>query len=164
MNLKSQNRSNCILFAKFKISHVKSMIQLLCNPVDSSAPVSSVLGISQVRILEWVAISSSRGSSWPWDWTRASCIGRQILYHWATKEALLFITWCCHCFLPYTEAWCPGPPSTFLPSSPLQDAPVFRLQVSAGGLISWEDEGISLSSNPLSFTEPFASLFSFISP
>ena len=110
LNFNSQNWSNCILFAKFKISHVKSMIQLLCNPRDFTPPGSSVLGISQARILEWVAISSSRGSSWPRDWTRVSCIGRQILYCWATKEAywmvtaLLSITWCCHCFLLYPEA------------------------------------------------------------
>ena len=43
-------------------------------------------GISEARILEWVVISFSRGSSWPRDWTYVSCIGRQILYHWATWE------------------------------------------------------------------------------
>ena len=37
--------------------------------MDCSLPGSSVHGISQGRILEWVAISSSRGSSQPWDWT-----------------------------------------------------------------------------------------------
>ena len=50
-------------------------------------PGSSVHGISQVRILEWVAISFLRGSSQPRDRTSISWIGRQILYHWATKEA-----------------------------------------------------------------------------
>ena len=45
----------------------------LCDPVDCSPPGFSVHGILQARILEWVAIFSSRGSSWPWDWTRASC-------------------------------------------------------------------------------------------
>ena len=53
-------------------------------------PSSSVHEISQARILEWVAISFSRGSSWPRDGTRVSCIfciGRRILYHWATWEA-----------------------------------------------------------------------------
>ena len=48
-----------------------------------------VHGISQARILEWVAISFSRGSFWPRDWTHISYIGRWILYHWATREALL---------------------------------------------------------------------------
>ena len=42
---------------------------------------------SQARILECVAISFSRGSSWHRDWTHISCTGRQILYHWATREA-----------------------------------------------------------------------------
>ena len=59
----------------------------LCNPMDCSLPVSSVHGIFQARRLEWVAISSSRGSTWPRDQTCVSCIGRQILFHWATWEA-----------------------------------------------------------------------------
>ena len=48
--------------------------------MDCSLPVSSVHGILQARILEWVAISFSRGSSSHRDWTHFSCIGRQILY------------------------------------------------------------------------------------
>ena len=60
----------------------------LCDPVDCSPPGSSVHGISQARTLEWVAISSSRGSSRPRDWTLVSCvfcIGRWILNHWARE-------------------------------------------------------------------------------
>ena len=56
-------------------------------PHDCSPPGFSVLGISQARILGWVAISSSRGSSQSGDWTHISCIGRKILYHWATWKA-----------------------------------------------------------------------------
>ena len=52
-------------------------------------PGSSAHGISQARISEWVAISFSRGSSWPRDRTCISCTGRWILYHWATWEAQL---------------------------------------------------------------------------
>ena len=54
----------------------------LCNSMDCSLPGSSVHGIFQERILEWVTISFSRGSSQPKDW-----IGRWILYFWATREA-----------------------------------------------------------------------------
>ena len=57
----------------------------LCDPMDWGPPVSSVHGVLQARILEWVAISFSRGSSQPRDRTRVSWIGRQILYHWATR-------------------------------------------------------------------------------
>ena len=53
-----------------------SCIWLFCNPMDCSPPASSVHGISQAKILEWVATSFCRGLSQ----------GRQILYHWATKE------------------------------------------------------------------------------
>ena len=52
----------------------------LCDPTDSSPPGSSVHGILQVRILQWVAIFSSRGSSQPRDWTHVSyvsCTGRE---------------------------------------------------------------------------------------
>ena len=55
----------------------------LCDTMDCSLPGSSVHGILQARILEWVAISFSRGSSQPRDWTCISwisCTGRQILY------------------------------------------------------------------------------------
>ena len=51
----------------------------LCDPVDCGPPGSSVHGISQARIQEWVAISSSRGSSRPRDRTCVSCIGRRTL-------------------------------------------------------------------------------------
>ena len=51
----------------------------LCDPVDCSLPGASVQEILQARILEWVAISSSRGSSRPRDQTHISCIGRRIL-------------------------------------------------------------------------------------
>ena len=44
---------------------------ILCDPMDGSPPGSSVHGILQTRILEWIAISSSRGSSQPRDWTCA---------------------------------------------------------------------------------------------
>ena len=66
---------------------------LLCptlfNPMDCSAPGSSVHGILQARILERVAISSSGGSSQPRDQTHTSyvsCIGRWILYHFASWQ------------------------------------------------------------------------------
>ena len=48
---------------------------------------SSIQGICQARILGWAAMPSSRTSSWPRDWTSISCIGRLILYCWATREA-----------------------------------------------------------------------------
>ena len=62
----------------------------LCNPMDCSPPGSSVHRISQSSMLEWIAISFSRGSFWPRDWTQVfyiSCIGRWILYHCTTWEA-----------------------------------------------------------------------------
>ena len=64
----------------------------LFETMDCSWPGSSVHGNFQTRIVEWVAISSSRGSSWSKDQTHISwisCTDRQILYHWATSEACI---------------------------------------------------------------------------
>ena len=59
----------------------------LCNPMDCSPPGSSVQGILQARILEWVATPFSRGSSWPRDWTEVSGIAGRFFTIWATWEA-----------------------------------------------------------------------------
>ena len=69
------------------VCSVAKLCLTLCNPMDSSQPGSSVHGISQAPVLDWVAISSSRGSLKSRGGTWVSCIGRQILYHWASWEA-----------------------------------------------------------------------------
>ena len=69
---------------------IAQLCPVLCDPMDCSPQGSSVHGILQARILEWVAISSSRGSPWFRGWTHVSCvscIGRWILYHCTTWEA-----------------------------------------------------------------------------
>ena len=58
----------------------------LCDPMDCSLPGSSVHGIFQARILEWIAISFSRGSSWPRDRTQVSRIVEWCFTVWATRE------------------------------------------------------------------------------
>ena len=78
------------------LSHF-SCVRLFANPMNYSLPGSSASGIVQSRILEWVAISFSKGSSRPRDQTHVSCvscIGREILSHqchWdiLPKETLL---------------------------------------------------------------------------
>ena len=59
----------------------------LYDPMDCSLPGSSVHGVLQARILEWVAIPFSRGSSWPRDRTWVSCTASRVFTNWATKEA-----------------------------------------------------------------------------
>ena len=51
----------------------------LCDPMDQSPSGSSVHGVLQARILEWVAIFFSRGSSWPRDRTHVSWTGKRIV-------------------------------------------------------------------------------------
>ena len=85
-NLELLRKDTAQIIALMNVSVcVLSCVWLFVTPwtVDHQAPLS--MGFS--RILEWVAISSSRESSQPRDWTCISCIGRWILYHWATWKA-----------------------------------------------------------------------------
>ena len=88
------------LLLQIKKSEVTQSYPALCNPMDCSLPGSSIHGIFQARVLEWVATSFSRGSSWPRDWTQVSRIagrhfttqvchiaGRRFTV-WATREVL----------------------------------------------------------------------------
>ena len=63
----------------------------LCDPMDSSLPGSSVHEILQATILEWVAMPSSKGSSWTWHWTCISCIAGGFLTHWTTWKSHVYI-------------------------------------------------------------------------
>ena len=97
-----------------------SLCLTLCNTMDCSLPGSSVHGITQARILEWVAISSSRESSQPRDQTcisHISCITGGFFTHWSTWEAQPEIwriqikgTGLCHLGTPdlTTSVWQPG--------------------------------------------------------
>ena len=73
----------CILFV---LVLVAQSCLTLCSPMDSSLPGSSAHGVLQARILEWVAISFSRGSSQPRDWTWVSCVAGRFFTVWATRE------------------------------------------------------------------------------
>ena len=76
-----------IIARKVLESEITQSCLTLCDPMDCSLPVSSVRGISQVRILERVVISFSRGSSQPRDWTWVSHIAGTTVR--ATREAYL---------------------------------------------------------------------------
>ena len=84
--LSSQSGPLCrsFLFLLSLSVHVRAKLLQLCptffDPMGRSLPGSYVQEILQARILEWVVISFSRGSSWPRDQTHTSCIGRWVLY------------------------------------------------------------------------------------
>ena len=80
------------VFAESQLSVAKSCHQIFCDPIDCSPPGSSVHGISQARVLEWVAIPFSRGFSQPRDGTLISCIADRFSIIWATGEAPNFYT------------------------------------------------------------------------
>ena len=105
-----------------------SHVRLFENPTDCSPPGSSVHGISQATILEWVVISFSRRSSWPRDLTHVSspCIGRWILYHWATREdqprvisslQIVYQTSVSACLLLLSHVWLYNPMDCSTPGS-----------------------------------------------
>ena len=83
---KTQKRPSCLSKLQVK-SEVTQSCLTLCDPMDCSLPGLSVPGIFQARVLEWVAVSFSRGSSQPRDWTRVSHIGGRCFNLWATREA-----------------------------------------------------------------------------
>ena len=69
------------------LSLITQLYPTLCNPTDCSPPGSSVYGILQAGILEWVAMPSSRGSSQPRDQTQVSHITGGLFTIWDTREA-----------------------------------------------------------------------------
>ena len=67
---------------------VRQSCPTLCNPMDCSPLGSSVHGILQARILEWVVIPFSMGSSQSRDQTQVSCIAGRFFYHLSHQESL----------------------------------------------------------------------------
>ena len=76
-----------ILVVKVGKSEVAQSCLTLCNPMGCSIPGSTIHGIFQARVLEWVAISFSRWSSRPRDWTWISRIAGRCFTVWVTREA-----------------------------------------------------------------------------
>ena len=66
---------------------VAQLCPTVCNAMDCSLPGSSAHEIFQARILKWVAIPFSRGSSWPRDRTRVFCVTGRFFTVWDTREA-----------------------------------------------------------------------------
>ena len=111
--------SHCDLFPMLIHSLIKNILLLvaqscstLCDPMDCSPPGSSIHGISQARILKWIAISFSKGSSWSRDWTQVFCIAGRFFTIWATREALLSsleeISAVLHLYLSFNSNYNPG--------------------------------------------------------
>ena len=116
----------------------RSVVSDLCDPMNCSPPGSSVHGILQARILEWVAISFSRGSSRPGDQTRVSHIAGRHFTLWATREAIVCSKTGLHASLPTdVSTWkskqchtCFVPPMELLS---LPSVPACKLTLSVNG-------------------------------
>ena len=123
-----QHLALCLPFPVWKVYFISEILQVplmimlsrfsltLCNSRDCSPPGSSVRGILQARILEWVDVSASRGYSQPRDqicFSFVSCIGRWVLYHlrkpeicwsikylgWSLKSCCFFCWSMCGCVI-----------------------------------------------------------------
>ena len=94
-----------VFYYEVKWREVAQLCPSLCDPTDYSLPGSSIRGIFQARILEWVAISFSRGSSQPRDWTPVSCIAGRLLTLWATRDISKYIFICFKLFRLFTPFW-----------------------------------------------------------
>ena len=71
---------------KYPYVKVAQLCLTLCDPIDCSPPGSFVHGILQARILEWVAVPSSKGSSQLRDWTQVSCIAGRFITIWVISK------------------------------------------------------------------------------
>ena len=108
------NKHNDSLFPEWALeseSEVTQSCPTLCDPMDCSLSGSSVHGIFQARELKWIAVSFSRGSSWPRDRTRVSLIAGRHFTMGAIREALnelllLYIRDCCLSRNPETHTCC----------------------------------------------------------
>ena len=101
---RARGKSSVSHFWSESESEVTQSCPTLCNPMDCSLPGSSVHGIFQTKILEWVAIAFTRRSSWPRDWTWVSHIVGRRFTVWATGKS--FLIWGCWQF-----SWFPWSPS-----------------------------------------------------
>ena len=98
----------------------------LCNSMDCGWPGSSVLEISQARILKWVTVTSSRGSSQSRDWTGVSSVqfSRSVMFDFLWPHELLHVRlpcpsptpWCL-CLLHWQASSLPLVPPTYGPTS-----------------------------------------------
>ena len=87
---KHQYLGTCPVAKQMKESVCAKSLQsclILCDPMDCNPPGSSVHEIVQARILEWVAVPISRGSSWSRDQTWVSCFAGRFFTIWATMDA-----------------------------------------------------------------------------
>ena len=82
----------CCLMQGHPRSHhsldVGLLLPTLCDPMECSLSGSSICGIFQARVLEWIAIYFSRGSIWPRNWTWVFCIAGRRFTIWATTETV----------------------------------------------------------------------------
>ena len=95
--------SACLLFTHESESDSRSVVSNSTTPWNNNNVSLLFLGISQARILEWVAIPFSRGSSQARDWTQVSCIAGGFFTSWATKGSPRILEWVTYPFSSWSS-------------------------------------------------------------
>ena len=150
---------------KFIVVLLLSCVQLFCDPIICSSTGSSVHGITQARILEWVDISFSRRSSPPRGQTCVSCVGRWILHHWATSGCYVasvvsdsFVTpWTAARQTPLSMGFSRQEYRSGLPFPPPGDLPHPGMETAVLSLLRWR-----VCSLPLVPPEKRTSVFKYL--
>ena len=99
--------SSSMQLLKVKVLVAQSHLTLW-NPMDYSPPGSSVHGILQARILEWVSIPFSRGSSWPRYWIHVSCVAGRFFTAEPSKMQIVFLSLFWSCWHDPSAPWYPS--------------------------------------------------------
>ena len=118
-----------------------------CDPMDCSSPGSSVHGILQARIVEWVAISFSRGSSRPRDRTQVSHIAGRCFNLCTTREVLKYKN-----TEHLLERHRTSDPSTNIKD--FKGEKEARLKEEGGGGGKWGAKGVALQTSPSTYRYP----------
>ena len=87
-------QSSAVLCCAYSLGHVR----LFATPWTVAHQASLSMGSLQARLLEWVAMTSSRGSSQPKDWTQVSCTTGGFFTVWATKGRRRILQWVAYPF------------------------------------------------------------------
>ena len=98
-NMLLKRMFNTALFGQTYMGHVLRRVWLFLTPWTVACQAPSVHEISQARILEWVAISFSRRSFWPRDWTHVSFIAGRFFTIWATRVATHTYIYCMYVYI-----------------------------------------------------------------
>ena len=131
-----------------RANEVAQLCPTHCDHLDCSLPGFSIHGIFQARVLEWFAISLSRGSSQPRDWTQVSHIAGRCFTLWATRERVHNMVY--EYFRLIVENYCLGKKKKSFQNMLTDNAPRYPRAV----MEMYKNDGIFMSANTAFILQP----------